>query len=175
METSAQLEAVLTAQLQRRELLRAPGGLAFVHRGEAVKVTIDQSVYTGWFVTVHDRGQAIQRFRARAGAYDWNAIAALIKQVAAARQSLQTAPVAGAHAGVRQQNEQLASDLAKLTASGTNSAMKIAPSGSPGQVRVQLPEMDLDPVSVLQLFAVVRHALPAARKKQLETQALPAL
>jgi hypothetical protein len=160
MDNAVQLEELVVSQLQRRGLLPAPGAPGFYYHGQFVKVTLEKSVYTGWFVTVYDRGHKVQQFRARAGGYDWNAIAALVKEIADKRRAFSHAPLTTVHSDARPKTEGLARDLARLTSAAAQGALKIRPSASPGRVRVEMSEMDLDPVSVLRLFAVVRDALP---------------
>jgi hypothetical protein len=36
---------------------------------------------------------------------------------------------------------------------------------SPGHVRVQLSELELDAASAMQLYALIRHALPASQAR----------
>ena len=165
MNSIHELEADITRQLGLRGLRRASSGpLAFVHRGRSVRITVDQSVYRGYFVTVHDsRPNPSQQFRARAGAYDWNAIAASIREVAE-RQLATLKSDYRQRTGSEPANQRLASDLNALTGTGPDSVMSIKASPAvPGRVRVSLGEMDLDPVTVMQIYAAVRHALPRPR------------
>ena len=143
--------------LAQRGLARAPGALAFVHRGQKVKVAIEASVYRGYFVTVYDGLRPTQQFRARAGAYDWNAIAAHIIEIAERKiVPLGRTPTA---AQLKDHNRQLADELSTLTGAGPNSRMSIQPSPSaPGLVRFRLDEVDLDPASVIQIYAAVSRA-----------------
>ena len=144
MQQVKALEADLTRQLASRGLARTSGGFAFIHQGTVVDVSVDESVYRGLFVTVHGAATARQ-FRARDDAYDWDAIAVAIKQVAAP----QRASLTQTHRAV---------DPALDT------AISMLPSrASPGRVRVNLPELELDHVSALQLYALIQHALPALR------------
>lgn len=139
METSAQLEAALVAQLAARGLRRAPGPLAFVHRGNPVRVSIRESLYRGLFVTVHDKPYGMQQFRAHDGAYDWDAIAACIVEFVDRRLPVVTEPTPPAV---------------------TTGALTIQSSpASPGQVRVKLSELDLDPLSAMQLYALLQQAV----------------
>jgi hypothetical protein len=63
-------------------------------------------------------------------------------------------------AGVKANNQGLADQLAALTGAGLSSPMTIEPSSAaPGRVRVKVPELDLDPDSVMLLQAVVSRAL----------------
>ncbi len=140
--------------LAQRGLARAPGPLAFVHKGQSIHVTIDASVYRGHFVTVHDSPRPPRQFRATVGGYDWNAIASHIVEIAERRIS-PPGPVPTL-AQVKDQNRQLADELSTITGAGPNSRLSIQPSPSaPGRVRVRLDEVDLDPVSVIQIFAAV--------------------
>jgi hypothetical protein len=51
--------------------------------------------------------------------------------------------------------------LSTITGAGPSSRLSIEPSAvTPGRVRVKLDEIDLDPVSVIQLYAAVSKALP---------------
>lgn len=153
------LLTLMMASLTQRGLERVDGPLAFAHNGQVVTLSIEPSVYTGYRVTVHDRGQPARQFRAHAGNYDWNAIANLIIEIAESRLE-QRLPLT-TPAGVKANNRGLADQLAALTGSGPSSQMKIEPSSSaPGRVRVKIEELDLDPDSVMQLYAVVSRALP---------------
>ena len=138
MEHAAELEGALVAQLASRGLRRAPGPLAFVHQGSVVRVSVRESLYRGLFVTVHDTPYEMQQFRAHEGAYDWDAIAACIVEFVERRD-----PRRSASAGPRVANGGL--------------SMR-ASQASPGRVRVNLPELELDPLSAMQLYAVLRHA-----------------
>ena len=138
METS-QLEATLVAQLAARGLRRAPGPLAFVHRGNVVRVSIKESLYRGLFVTVHDKPYGMQQFRAHDGVYDWDAIAACIVEFVDRRLPVQAE--------------------AKPAAVTTGPLTIQSSPASPGQVRVKLSELDLDPLSAMQLYAVLQQAV----------------
>jgi hypothetical protein len=164
MTTKKDLESLVTQRLAMRGLARVPGPeLAFVHKGQPVVVSIDESPYTGFFVTVHDRGRPVRQFRARSGDYEWNAIAAVIAELAESR--LQQRRPTTSPEGVRESNRKIADELAMMTGAGPSSRLSIEPSSSlPGRVRVKLSEVELDPVSVMQLFAAVGHALPAKRR-----------
>lgn len=146
MQNVKQLEAILEQQLAQRALARAPGPLAFVYQGNVVRVTVNESLYRGLFVTVHDKPCGTRQFRARSGDYDWDAIAeAIVATVERHRPSRQ------AHAA----NAQVSNPATPLS---------IVPSpASPGHVRVKLSEMELDAASAMQLYALIRHALPAAQ------------
>ncbi len=159
MEPRRNWEEIATQNLASRGLSRVPGKLAFVHKGQAVEVSVEQSVYRGFFVTVHDRGRAPVQFRERAGDFDWNAIAATI--VAIAQSGLPNAAPTSNPAEVQAQNRHLADELSTITGAGPSSRLSIKPSAvAPGRVRVKLDEIDLDPVSVIQLYAAVSKALP---------------
>jgi len=144
MKTLQQLETVLVNELARRGLRRATGPLCFIHRGFNVRVTLKESLYRGLFVSVHDGVQGTQQFRTHDGAYDWDAIAQAVCAVV---------------------ERQLPSTATRRTpVNGANAPLSIRPStASPGRLRVTLSEMDLDPVSAMQLYALVRNALPAPR------------
>jgi hypothetical protein len=151
-------------EMDLRELPQAPQGHGFVHRGEAVAVSLKDSFYTGCYVEVMDRGCVLQQFRARAGAFDWNAIALAIRGVADAR--LAPAPAQAAAPSIQEHNQHLADNLVTLTSAGPGSAVSIKPSRqTKGRVRVQLPEVELDPASVMHLFGLVQHALPPALRR----------
>jgi hypothetical protein len=160
MEPHRNWEEIATASLASRGLTRVPGKLAFVYKGQAVEITIEQSVYRGFFVSVRDRSRAPVQFRERAGDFDWNAIAAAIVAIAQSRLPNQ-APAAVSAAQVQAQNRHLADELSTITGAGPSSRLSIEPSAvTPGRVRVKLDEIDLDPVSVIQLYAAVSKALP---------------
>ena len=151
------LLAVMTASLAKHGLTPVEGQLAFAHKGETVTVSIEQSVYTGYYIIVHDRRRPARQFRAHAGNYDWNSIAHLIIEIAESR--LEKRLPVTTPAGVRANNRPLADKLAELTGAGPLSPMTIEPSSSaPGRVRVRVEELDLDPDSVMQLYAVVSRA-----------------
>jgi len=142
MKTLQQLESVLVNELARRGLRRSPGPLAFIHRGLPVRVTLKESLYRGLFVSVHDGVHGTQQFRSHEGAYDWDAIARAVCAVV---------------------ERQLPAPATRRAPVGdVNAPLSIRPStASPGRLRVTLSEMDLDPVSAMQLYALVRNALPA--------------
>lgn len=159
MATPLEIETLVTRHLTTRGLTRVPGQFAFAHKGEAIKLSVEQSVYTGHFVSVHEGGRVARQFRARAGVYEWAAIAALIVELAESR--LQQRQPLTTPAGVRAHNQQLADELNTMTGAGPSSRLKIEPSSAvPGRVRVKLDEVELDPVSVIQLYAAVAKALP---------------
>jgi hypothetical protein len=163
METRQEIEAVLTSKLAQRGLRRAHGQLAFVHRGEAVTLEINESVYRGHFITVQDRVGGAQEFRAYAGTYHWDSIARAVVEVANRR--LVPNRVAKMPADVDADNRRLANELATMTGVGGSSQLSIEPSSAtPGRVRVSLQGLELDPASVLRLFAAVSHALPHAAR-----------
>ncbi len=153
-------EGIATRNLASRGLARVPGKLAFIHKGQAVEVSIERSVYRGLFLTVHDRARTPVQFRERAGDFDWNAIAATIVAIAQSRLPKET--TSDNAAAVQAQNRHLADELSTITGAGPASRLSIEPSAvTPGRVRVKLDEIDLDPVSVIQLYAAVSKALPA--------------
>jgi hypothetical protein len=153
------LEILATRSLAQRGLARAPDALAFIHNGHRVEVTIDKSVYRGYFITVHAAQRPELQFRAVAGGYDWNAIAACIVEIAEGR-SNPPIPSQKDSAKLKDENRQLADELSTLTGTGPNSLLSIEPSPSaPGKVRVRLDEIDLDPASVMELNATISRAL----------------
>lgn len=159
MDKCHELEAMVVRNLTMRGLTRVPNRLAFMHEREVVELTIEQSVYTGYFVVVLDAHRKPRHFRARAGDHDWNAIAACVVETAEGRPAAKGAK--SSTTSVRQQNERLARDLATFIRAGSGSSVAIEPSSqAPGRVRVKLPEVDLDPITVMRLFEVVREALP---------------
>ena len=159
MQTEKELVALMTARLGSRGLVRVAGPLAFAHKGQAVSLSIEQSVYTGHYVTVHDRGRPARQFRAHGGNYDWNDIANLIIEIAESR--LEKRLPTTTPAGVRANNRALAEKLTELTGAGPSSQMIIEPSSTaPGRVRVRVQELDLDQDSVMQLHALVSRATP---------------
>jgi hypothetical protein len=164
MTTRSDLESLVTQRLAMRGLARVPGPeLAFAHKDQAVAVSIDESPYTGFFVTVHDRGRPVRQFRVRSGDYEWNAIAAVITELAESR--LQQRRPLTSPEGVRENNRKIADELSTMTGAGPSSRLSIEPSSStPGRVRVKLNEVELDPVSVLRLYAAVAHVLPGKRR-----------
>jgi hypothetical protein len=151
------LQILAVRSLAQRGLTRAPGAFAFVYKGQKVKVAIEASVYRGYFVTVYDGLRPTRQFRACYGAYDWNAIAAHIIEVAERKIApLERAPTP---AQFKNQNRRLADELSTITGAGPNSPLSIQPSPSaPGLVRFRLDEVDLDPVSVIQIYAAVSRA-----------------
>ena len=152
------LQNLLAHSLEQRGLARAPGSaFSFAHNGQVVEVTIEKGVYRGHLIAVHDGRQPPRQFRATGGGYDWNAIAAYIKEVAERRAA--SPGLVAAHVRLKRQNRQLADELSTITGAGPNSNLSIEPSPSaPGHVRVRLDETDLDPVSVVQLHAVLARA-----------------
>jgi len=134
------------------------GKLAFVHKGQIVELSVDESLYRGPFVAVLERGRAVREFRAQAGDYDWNAIAEAVIDVAEGRTATQGR--SGARIATEGVNRKLADDLKAMLGPGT-SPLTIEPStATPGRVRVKLSEIELDPLSVIQLFAALARALP---------------
>jgi len=159
MQTEKELVALMTARLGSRGLTRVAGPLAFAHKEQAVSLSIDESVYTGYYITVHDRGRPARQFRAHAGDYDWNDIANLIVEIAESR--LERRLPLTTPAGVRANNRALAEKLTAMTGAGPSSQMMIEPSSTaPGRVRVRVQELDLDPDSVMELYRVVSRAAP---------------
>jgi len=152
------LKAALRENLSRRGLRALHGQLAFVHRGRIVELSVDESLYRGPYVAVREQGRTVREFRAQDGAYDWNAIANAIVDVAEGRAA--THGRTGARAGTEGANRKLADDLNAMLGPGV-SPLTIEPSAAtPGRVRVKLSEIELDPLAVLQLFAALARALP---------------
>jgi hypothetical protein len=152
------IQDLLARSLEQRGLARAPGSvLGFVHDGHVVEVTVEKGAYRGHFIAVHDGGPPRQ-FRAIAGGgYDWNAIVAYIREIAERRAR---SPASFAtHVRLKRHNRALAEELSTITGAGPDSSLSIRPSpAAPGSVRVRLDETDLDPVSALQLNAVLARA-----------------
>lgn len=160
MHTTDALKAALTENLIQRGLRALHGQLAFVHRGRVVRLAVDQSLYRGPFVMVLEQGRSVREFRAHDGAYDWNAIANAIVDVAEGRSA--THGRSGARTGTEGVNRKLADDLTAMLGPGA-SPLTIEPSpATPGRVRVKLSEIELDPLAVLQLFAALARALPGS-------------
>ena len=159
MQPQRNWDEIATRNLASRGLARVPGQPAFAYRGQPVTVSIEESVYRGYVFLVRDGARPPVQFRERAGDFDWNAIAAAI--VAIAKSRLPDEQPAVKAAAVKAQNRQLADELATITGAGPDSRLSIEPSAvAPGRVRVRLDEIDLDPVSVIQLYAAVSKALP---------------
>jgi hypothetical protein len=157
MKSKETLQMSLKEHLLYRGLRPLHGRLAFVHKGEIVELTVDESLYRGPFVAVLERGRAVREFRAHAGDYDWDGIAAAVIAVAEGRA---TEGRSGARAGGLEVNRKLANDLRSMMGTQTPH-LSIEPSTqTPGRVRVKLQEIELDPLAVLQLFAALARALP---------------
>jgi hypothetical protein len=158
MTTQLELENLITRKLRAHSLTRVAGELAFSHRGQAVTLDIDQSIYRGYFITVLDGARKVREFRAVQGDFDWDTMARSIINVADARLEPEQAGAAALAAAAS--DRQLAIDLRAMVASGATSHLSIEPSpASPGRLRVRLQELDLDPASVLQLCATLSRAL----------------
>jgi hypothetical protein len=158
MQTKEQLKTVLKEHLVYRGLRPVRGQLAFMHKGKIVELQVHESLYRGPFVVVLERGRAVREFRAHAGDYDWNGIAEAVIDVAEGRAAQGRS---GARSGAIDANERLANDL-KSMIGPSSSHLSIEPSSqTPGRVRVKLHEVELDPLSVLQLFAALARAQPA--------------
>jgi hypothetical protein len=140
MANPKQLETILEGQLRLRGLPRAPGALAFAHDGDVVRVSLGESVYRGLVVTVHAGADGPRQFRAVEGTYDWDAIADCIVETAERRR---------AERGGRSRSASRSAHSAPFT---------IAPSASPGRMRVNLANMDLEPAAAMQLYALLRQA-----------------
>jgi hypothetical protein len=152
MQDLRKFEATLATELLLRGLRRAPGGLAFIHDGQPVRVSVGESLYRGLVVTV-DAPPAARQFRAaRDGAHDWDAIAAAIVDAVRRRKG---------------------EDQREAAPNQRDAGLSIRPSPTtPGRVRVRLSEMELDAYSAMQLYAVLQHALPTLRRGT-DAQLLP--
>jgi hypothetical protein len=162
MQTKREVEALLTGRLLARGLGCMHGRLTFVHKSEHVQLTVNETVYRGCYITVHGDGTGSREFRAFGGIFDFDAIARTVVEVAEGRaKRRQGIP---AH-DVRAENRRLVDDLRTMMGGG-DSHLTIEPSlATPGRVRVRLTEVELDPLSVLQLYAAVSRALaPAAER-----------
>ena len=115
MQDLKKFEATLATELLLRGMRRAPGGLAFIHDGHPVRVSVGESLYRGLVVTVHTHPAARQFRAARDGTHDWDAIAGAI--VDAVR---------------RIKGEDQHEDVSNQRDAG----LSIRPSTSPGRVRV---------------------------------------
>ena len=154
----------LTAELKEHMLYRGlrplRGQLAFAYKGHIVHLAVDESLYRGPFVAVLEQGRPVREFRAQSGQYDWDAIAATVIDVAEGRGAHGRSSARGN--AIDAANQKLAADLRSMLGPG-GSGISIEPSGTtPGRVRVKLQEVELDPLAVLQLFAALSRALPAA-------------
>jgi hypothetical protein len=147
---------LLTGNLLSRGLGRVHGQLAFVHKGEAISLRVDATIYRGSFITIIDRGHKVREFRAGVAGFNWNAIAVAIVDVAERRLK---APEP-AETTAASSSERSAADLWAMLGSGVPSQLSLEPSqDKPGRVRVRLKELDLDPVAALQLYAAVSRVL----------------
>jgi hypothetical protein len=127
MEKRRELEALLTEQLLSRGLGRVDGQLAFVHRGQAVTLNVDETIYRGYFITVLDRGHKVVEFRAGIDTYDWNAIAALIVDLAERRLERQRKDAKAREFGTVSRPSR--SDLWTMLGTGLSSQLSMDPSG----------------------------------------------
>ena len=170
MKANLELENLITRKLRARSLIRVPGELAFSHRGQAVSLEIDESIYRGYFITVLDGTRKVREFREVQGDFDWDGVTRSIIEVADARFAPKGAGAAAQAAAAS--NRQLAIDLTKMVANGATPHLSIEPSpASPGRLRVKLQELDLDPITVMQLCATLSRALgPAKDKSSVATQ-----
>ena len=159
MERKDDLQQSLKEQLLYRGLRPLRGRLAFVHKGCIVELSVDESLYRGPYVSVLERGRPVREFRLQGGAYDWDAIAGAVVDVAEGRTAQGRSGTRGAPIDA---NQKLAEDLRSML--GANAShLSIEPSqATPGRVRVMLKEVELDALAVVQLFAAVSRALPPA-------------
>src|SRR5690242_6400096 len=119
MQSRETLQLTLKEHLLYRGLRPLHGRCAFMHKGEIVEVSVDQSLYRGPFVTVMERGRAVREFRGRDGNYDWDGIAATVIEVAEGRKSEGRS---GARAGGGLDvNQKLANDLKSMIGPETSS------------------------------------------------------
>jgi hypothetical protein len=169
VEQTDLIATMVVRNLTMRGLARVPNRLAFAHNGEVVDIVVEHSVYTGYLIVIVDGRRKLQHFRARDGDYDWSAIAAFIVQAANNRKRVPSP----SRAVLQQQNERLARDLASIVNAASGGAVGIEPSTCAlGRVRVKMPEIELDAISVMRLFEVVRDALPAARRHSHEASSV---
>jgi len=153
---NSEIQNLITRKLRARGLIAVPGKLAFTHKGQAVALVVDHSIYRGHFVTVLDHGRKVCEFRMVGDDFDWDAMAASVTRVAEGR--LSSPPTR-----LKDPERQLAEDLRAMLANGTRSHLSIEPSPAmPGRLRVKLQELDLDPASVMQLCATLSRALTTA-------------
>ena len=158
MQSREALAVELKENLLYRGLRPLQGQLAFAHKGHVVQLCVDESLYRGPFVSILERGRPVREFRAQAGHYDWDAIAAAIIAVAEGRDTHGRSGQRGNP--IDAANQKLANDLRSMLGAGS-SQISIEPSpATPGRVRVKLQEVELDPLAVLQLFAALARALP---------------
>lgn len=143
MQILEALEADLERELMKRGLAPVPNAQAFSHRGEVVRVEVGESVYRGPFVTVHDTTTRPRQFRGRDGAFEWDDIAACIVATAERRRADRLGAPRPA---------------ARAPAALPSSPFSIRPSASPGRMRVNLADMELDPVAAMQLYVLLRQA-----------------
>ena len=159
MRSTEKLTTELKEHLLYRGLRPLHGQLAFAYKGHIVQLAVDQSLYRGPFVSVLEHGRPVREFRAHAGQYDWDGIAAAVIDVAEGRATRGRSGTRGNP--VDAANQKLANDLRSMLGPGAN-PISIEPSGTtPGRVRVRLQEVELDPLAVLQLFAALSRALPS--------------
>ena len=118
MTSGKELEALATSSLSAAGLARVPGQFAFVHKGQAVALTLEESPYTGHDLTVHDQGRPVRQFRPRAGHYDWHMIASIIIEIAESR--VQHRHAWTSPEGVRENNRRIADELANITGAGSD-------------------------------------------------------
>src|SRR4051812_7317292 len=64
---NSELQNLITRKLRARGLIAVPGKLTFTHKGQAVALVVDQSIYRGHFVTVLDHGRKVCEFRMAGG------------------------------------------------------------------------------------------------------------
>ena len=152
MPSKERLKSDLKEHLLYRGLRPLHGQLAFVHKGQVVQLAVDESLYRGRFVAVLDAGWPVREFRAKAGHYDWDAIAQAVIEVAEGRvthgRSGSRAPVIDAA------NQKLANDLKSMLGPGS-SQLTIEPSpATPGRVRVKLQEIELEHAGLNAIFSV---------------------
>jgi hypothetical protein len=157
MGTRNELEGLLTGHMLARGLGRVQGVLEFVHKDQNVTLTVDETIYRGYFITVIENGQKVREFRAGVGGFNWGAIAATIMEVAERRLKPKDSD---AKAGSNDAYKQPVADLWNMIGAGLSSHISMEPSqATPGRVRVKLHELDLEPMAALRLYAAVSSVL----------------
>jgi hypothetical protein len=153
-----EIETVLTRQLGHRGLERVPDELAFMHKGQAVVLKADTTIYRGYYIAVLERGHKVREFRSGAGAFDWDAIAYTIVGVVEGRTPPQGVSASVDDLGTASRKPDSA--ISKMIGAGLSSQLSLEPSlECPGRVRVTMRGLDLDPVAALQLYAAVSRVL----------------
>ena len=161
MESMQEIETLLTGQLLSRGLERVPGQMAFMHKGQAVMLKADTTIYRGYYIAVLERGHKVREFRSGAGAFDWDAIADTIVGVVEGRTPLQGVSASVDDVGTGRRTPDSA--FRKVIGAGLSSQLSLEPLwDSPGRMRVRLRHLDLDPIEALQLCAAVWRVMSQA-------------